>query len=58
MILNTLILFALGYKDTEAITHVAISKSKKYISVCERVTAGNKGKFSIYDITSSKLTLK
>lgn len=33
---------------------MAISKSKQYISVCERVPAGEKGKFSIYDITSQK----
>ena len=43
-----------GSNDTEAITHVAISKNKQYISVCERCTAGNKGKFSIFDVTSAK----
>ena len=31
---------------------MSISKSKQYISVCERSTAGNKGKFSIFDVTN------
>ena len=34
---------------------MALSLSKTYISVCERCTAGNKGKFSIFDVTSQKL---
>ena len=33
---------------------MALSKSKQYLSVCERCTVGNKGKFSIFDITSGK----
>jgi len=44
----------LGSKDTEAITHIALSKSKQYLSVCERCTASNKGKFSIFDVNSAK----
>ena len=31
-----------------------MSKSKQYIAVCERCTTGNKGKFSIFDVTSQK----
>ena len=33
---------------------MALSKSKQYMSVCERCTVGNKGKFSIFDLTSFK----
>lgn len=32
--------FMPGSPDTEAITHVSISKSKQYIAVCERCPAG------------------
>lgn len=46
--------FMAGSNDTEAITHVALAKSKKFISVCERSTAGNKGKFSIFDLNTLK----
>ena len=40
--------------DTEAITHVSVDKEKKWLAVCERCTAGNKGKFTIYDLTYAK----
>lgn len=46
--------FMQGSHDTEAITHVAISKNHKYLSVCERCPAGQKGKFSIYEIMNQK----
>ena len=46
--------FLAGSNDTEAITHVSLSKNKQYIAVCERCTAGNKGKFSIFDVTAFK----
>jgi hypothetical protein len=42
----------IGQKDTEAITHVSLSKSKQYMAVCERSIAGQKGKFSIWDVTN------
>jgi len=42
--------FHAGSNDTEAITHVALSKSKQYLAICERCTAGNKGKFTIYNM--------
>lgn len=44
----------IGSNDTEAITHVALSKSKQYIAICERCTPGNKGKFSIWDVQNPK----
>ena len=37
--------------DTEAITHVSVDKERHWLAVCERCTIGNKGKFSIYDLT-------
>jgi cyclopropane fatty-acyl-phospholipid synthase-like methyltransferase len=40
-----------GSNDTEAITHVALSKSKQFLSVCERCTTNNKGRFTIFDLT-------
>ena len=46
--------FMPGSKDTEAITHVSISKTKQFMAVCERCPVGNKGKFSIFDVTSQK----
>jgi hypothetical protein len=46
--------FLAGSNDTEAITHVSISKNKQYLALCERCTVGNKGKFSIFDLTTSK----
>jgi len=48
------ILFFTGSDDTEAITHVSLSKEKQYMAVCERCTAGNKGKFSIWDLSTPK----
>lgn len=33
---------------------MALSKSKQYLAMCERSTAGNKGKFSIFDVTSGR----
>ena len=31
-----------------------MSKEKQYMAVCERCTAGNKGKFSIWDLSTPK----
>ncbi len=31
---------------------MALSKSKQYMAVCERSIAGQKGKFSIWDVTN------
>jgi hypothetical protein len=44
--------FLSGQENTEKITAVAVSRSKKYLAVCEKA---NKAKCAIYDIHSQKL---
>jgi cilia- and flagella-associated protein 57 len=48
------LLFFIGTEGTEAITHINTSFDGKYVSICERNVAGEKGLVTIYEIISSK----